>query len=239
MRKIEVMIIEDDFRIAKIHQEMIEQNSTFNVVQRCLTAKDALAFLAKVDRLPSVILLDMYIPDVQGLELLETLKRTYPYIAIIIASAADDIETFRQAKLLGVFDYMIKPIEQERLQESFQKYVDLINYKTTTITQEEIDLYFRQVTSSIKRIKEQEVATTLPKGIDTLTLEKIKIFLEKYDDTAITAQTLGEMIGISRSTARRYLEYLGKLGIVTATLHYGQVGRPQRIYKMDEQYEQN
>src|SRR5690625_755806 len=123
MEKVDVVIIEDDFRIARIHQEMVEQNKILRVVQTCFTAKEALVYLAEAEALPTVILLDMYIPDVEGFELLETLKRKYPYIAIIIASAADDMETFQRAKLLGVFDYMIKPIDQTRLQQAFQKQI--------------------------------------------------------------------------------------------------------------------
>ena len=80
---------------------------------------------------------------------------------------------------------------------------------------------------------------TLPKGIDHLTLEEIKTFLNNYSNDYVTAQILVDEIGVSRSTARRYLEYLDVLNIVQATLHYGQVGRPQRMYLLRGQNEQN
>lgn len=239
MGKFNVVIIEDDFRIARIHEEMIEQNDSFRVVQNCLTAKEALEYLAEVEQLPHVILLDMYIPDVKGFDLLETLKGKYPYIAIIIASAADDMETFERAKLIGVFDYMTKPIEQKRLQLAFQKYAQFMAFEAEAITQVELDAFFGQGTFVETSTVTKTAKDTLPKGIDTLTLEKIRSFLMTYHDTEITAHTLGDVIGISRSTARRYLEYLGRLEIVSPTLHYGQVGRPQRIYIIREQYEQN
>lgn len=239
MEKVDVVIIEDDFRIARIHQEMVEQNKILRVVQTCFTAKEALVYLAEAEALPTVILLDMYIPDVEGFELLETLKRKYPYIAIMIASAADDMETFQRAKLLGVFDYMIKPIDQTRLQQAFQKLIDFMTCKHDTVTQNELDIYFGQSNDSSPTSNVSQKEDTLPKGIDDLTLDKIKSFLINYEESEITAQMLGEAIGISRSTARRYLEYLGRLGVVSATLHYGQVGRPQRIYIIHEQYEQN
>lgn len=239
MEKMQVVIIEDDFRIAGIHQEVIEQNHAFQVVKSCLTAKEALTYLSEVERLPHIILLDMYIPDVKGFDLLEMLKRKFPYIAIMIASAADDIETFQRAKLIGVFDYMTKPIEQERLLLAFEKYNQFISFEKEAITQAELDTFFDQGYLAKTSTVTKTAKDILPKGIDTLTLEKIKSFLMTYHENEITAQSLGEAIGISRSTARRYLEYLGRLEIVSPTLHYGQVGRPQRIYIIREQYEQN
>src|SRR5690625_4534637 len=144
MEKIQVVIIEDDFRIAGIHQEVIEQNDAFQVVKSCLTAKEALTYLAEAEQLPHIILLDMYIPDVKGFDLLETLKKQYPYIAIMIASAANDIETFQRAKLIGVFDYMTKPIEQERLQLALQKYMQFITFDSVAISQSMLDILLHQ-----------------------------------------------------------------------------------------------
>src|SRR5690625_4501031 len=104
MGKFNVVIIEDDFRIARIHEEMIEQNDSFRVVQSCLTAKEALKYLAEVEQLPHIILLDMYIPDVKGFDLLETLKGKYPYIAIIIDSSADYMVNFLCAHVIDDLD---------------------------------------------------------------------------------------------------------------------------------------
>lgn len=239
MESFSVVIIEDDFRIANIHEKMIVENNALQVIQKCLTAKEAFNFLKETESLPSVILLDMYIPDVEGFDLIEQLRKTYPYIAIIIASAATDIETIQRAKLIGVFDYIVKPIEKNRLQQSFQKFINLMTVKSETVTQHELDMFYGQSAIPTQEINVNETEANLPKGIDSITLEKIKTTLLNNNKMEMTAHRLGEVIGISRSTARRYLEYLVSLEIVSATLYYGQVGRPQRIYKIHEQYEHN
>lgn len=236
---IDVIIIEDDFRIANIHEEVIEQIDHVNVVEKFLTAEEALSYLKSTERLPRIILLDIYIPDVSKLELLEQLRRDYPYLAIIVASAANDIETIQRAKLLGVFDYLIKPIDQDRMQQAFKNYIEVMTYDEESLNQQHVDRFFKFSHQLTMRKGELQDDSMLPKGIDHLTLNKIKNFLLNYSDVEITAQSLGKEMGISRSTARRYLEYLNKLRIVSANLHYGQVGRPQRIYKIHEQYEQN
>ena len=68
-----------------------------------------------------------------------------------------------------------------------------------------------------------------PKGIDPLTLAKIKHMLT-VNEEGITAEVLSSMVGVSRSTARRYLEYLISGKKVHAELIYGSVGRPERRY---------
>lgn len=238
MQKINVMIIEDDFRIAAIHKEMIEKNKQFNVQYSCLTAKEALDCLQQTEELPQLIMLDMFIPDVEGFTLLETLQRTYPSIAVIIASAANDLETFRHAVLCGVFDYLIKPINQDRLMEAFSHFETLMTTEKEKLQQEDVDVLFRMQSPTQKQTEVATNQASLPKGIDFLTLEEVKAFLHSYTNNEVTAQTLGESIGISRSTARRYLEYLVGTDDIKASLHYGQVGRPQRIYSLCEQNEQ-
>src|SRR5699024_989272 len=119
--KLNVVIIEDDFRIAAIHKEMIEQNDQFTVTGSYLTAQSLIDALENNQQLPDVILLDMYIPDVVGFSLLETMRMKYPMVAVIVVSAADVIETVRRAILYGVFDYLIKPIQQSRLQAAMTR----------------------------------------------------------------------------------------------------------------------
>ncbi|GHZ64561.1 response regulator [Vibrio cholerae] len=69
----------------------------------------------------------------------------------------------------------------------------------------------------------------LPKGIDAVTLDKIRLLFQTA--TMLTADEAGEKIGASRTTARRYLEYLITAGELEADLSYGTVGRPERTYR--------
>lgn len=235
--KLRAVIIEDDFRIASIHKEMVEQDDQYIVTESHLTAESLLDSLEHSDQLPELILLDMYIPDVKGFSLLDTLRTYYPLIAVIVISAADDAETIHQAMLYGVFDYLIKPIQQSRLHDAISRFALWENTEKETFTQNDVDmLLWGEKNASIQTT---DVSATLPKGIDKLTLEEIKDYLQQHTDKKVTAQALSEVIGISRSTARRYLEYMVGNKDIQAALHYGQVGRPQRIYFFNEQNEQN
>lgn len=239
MKKINVMVIEDDFRIANIHKEMIESHKYYKVINSSRTAEEALNYLEIASLSVDLILLDIYIPDVTGLELLQKIKQDYPFISIIIASAANDRQTFISAKRLGVFDYLIKPIEIDRLNLAFERFYNVMTYEHDELNQKEIDNLLWQNTQQLSDYTINYDAKSLPKGIDSLTLNKIQSFFNSFKGTDVTAQTLAEEIGISRATARRYLEYLIGIDWLEASLSYGQIGRPQRIYKLHEQNEQN
>lgn len=76
----------------------------------------------------------------------------------------------------------------------------------------------------------------LPTGINSLTLDKVKTLMA-LENSGITAEELGEKMGASRTTARRYVEYLVTTGECRAELAYGIIGRPERKYYPAKQAE--
>lgn len=223
----QVLIIEDDFRVADINRQFIEQTDGFSVVAICHTAADSLAVLDSLKELPDLVLLDAYIPDVNGLELLWELRRRFRAMDIVMVTAAREVETIQEALRGGVFDYLIKPIESSRMAQMLQRFVH-----ERALLGQYSELEQSQLDKSL--IRSQQVDTfqeRLPKGIDPLTLEKLRqglVVLKKPQ----TATSLGQFTGVSRSTARRYLEFMVSSGHVVAELDYGEVGRPERRYHL-------
>ncbi|MDY0404887.1 response regulator [Virgibacillus sp. 179-BFC.A HS] len=115
---ISVMIIEDDFRISAIHRQIVEKIAGFTVVKEAKTAKEAMAYLQGIPQAPDLILLDVYIPDVAGLDLFWQLRMQYRLTSLIVITAAQEMETVRAAIVGGVFDYMTKPLDANRLEQS-------------------------------------------------------------------------------------------------------------------------
>ena len=75
-----------------------------------------------------------------------------------------------------------------------------------------------------------KAAARLPKGVDQLTLQKIREVFDAKPQDKLTAQMVGEKLGVSRSTARRYLEFLLECNELAADQSYGSIGRPERCY---------
>lgn len=230
----DIWLLEDDFRIAAIHADYIKTIQQDVQVQQFLTGaslKEAL--LHKTP--PAVLLMDLYIPDVTGYELVAYVRTHFPEIRIIMVTAATERAHVEALYAYGVFDYIVKPFDEERLQKAFQQLhlTQSALQKKTHFTQQDLDTLFYRKNHSTTTEK------ALPKGIDTFTLEQVIHLFKEQKYTTLTATQLSEVIGTSRSTARRYLEYLVEMNILETKLLYGTVGRPERNYVLRETYEQN
>ncbi len=226
-QNITVLIIEDDRRIAEINRRFVEKVSGFEVVGIAMDepqVKEQLEILQ-----PDLILLDIYFPDMNGLELLRFIQQHYRNCDVIMITAGKEVNKVTDAIRGGAFDYIVKPVIFERFEATLQRYrnfywnVKRLKDEGQQIDQDEIDQLIRG--KGQKGGKE----AYLPKGIDRLTLEKVAVVL-KQESLGMTVEKLAKEIGVSRSTARRYLEFLVTKGEATADLSYGVVGRPERVY---------
>ena len=222
---IKILIIEDDYRIAEIHKRFLEELDYVTVVGKALTGKEAIEIAGKnkVD----LVLLDLYLPDLMGEEIIDELRKTEQEMDFVVVTAASEKEIVGKLLRSGIFDYIIKPVIKERLLETVARYRE---FKKSLLEKKSIEENFLDdfFGVSVDEKNEHRVKPT-PKGIDPLTLEKVREILFNSEQ-GITADKLGEKIGASRTTARRYLEFLISEEEVVADLRYGTIGRPERIY---------
>ncbi|KEK23338.1 response regulator [Bacillus gaemokensis] len=221
---IEVLIVEDDIRIAEIHRRFTEKVKGFKVIGTATTGEQAKEWLDLVK--PQLVLLDVYLPDMQGTELVTYIRRNLHDTDIIMITAASEVEVVRHALRGGVSDYIVKPLMFDRFRRSLENYQNKIQQlkQNQQLSLEQIEhLWF-------KGNVEMNQDGYAPKGIDPLTLTKVRKYVSKVGQEGITAEVLSSEVGVSRSTARRYLEYLISEKKIYAELIYGNVGRPERRY---------
>lgn len=220
---IKIAIAEDDFRVASIHEQFLEKIDGVNVVGKALNASEALALLEREQA--DLLLLDNYLPDKFGVSLLPELRQRFPKLDIILITASTEKKVVEHAIRNGVVDYIVKPVTFERFQTALEKVVSRreLMESNEELSQSVIDQVFTG------KPDHKESPVSLPKGIDPLTLTKVQKTMESLKD-GINAEDLSEYLGASRTTARRYLEYLISVGKAKAELEYGIVGRPERKY---------
>ncbi|TCK08087.1 UNVERIFIED_ORG: two-component system CitB family response regulator [Anoxybacillus amylolyticus] len=224
---IRVLIIEDDRRIAEINRRFVEKVNGYEVVGIATNAEEARELTEVLQ--PDVLLLDVYFPDMNGLSFLKWVREHFSNIDIIMITAAREVDALKQALHGGVFDYIIKPIMFDRFAETLHRYKEYYDKmqqwmkEKEWIDQEDVD----KLIGREAPVRDQPM---LPKGIQPLTLEKVLMVVKRCQD-GVTAEEVGRQIGTSRTTARRYLEYLVSTGQVLADIVYGSVGRPERIYR--------
>jgi response regulator of citrate/malate metabolism len=215
---IEVLVVDDDFMVARIHTGFVERTPGFRVTGVAHTGADA---LAQAERLqPDLVLLDVYLPDVSGLDLLGALREAAPEVDVLVISAAREADTVRRALRGGIVHYLMKPFTYDdlrvRLEHYEQAYIGLPGEETD---QAAVDRVFG-VRGNDKR---------LPKGFSPETLRLVEDSL-RQETADLSAAEAASLLGISRVSARRYLEHLTETGKVEVSLRYGEVGRPERRY---------
>lgn len=223
---IKVLIAEDDPRIALLHQNMVEKIANFEVVAIANTIAELKEYLELMK--PDLLLLDVYFPDGNGIDFLGWMRSHNLYTDVILITAAKEMASLEKSLRYGVFDYLIKPIMFYRFSASLQKFHDYKEKVTTKeeLSQSKVDEFFNKTMQTSKPLN-----IGLPKGVDGITLEKILTALHQ-SETFFSASEIAEMLGINRTTSRRYLEYLVSVSKVEVDSLYGSVGRPERKYKL-------
>ncbi|MFQ2511480.1 response regulator [Aeromonas caviae] len=218
---IKILIVEDDPAIAEIHRRFVQRLAGFEVLGVALTLFDAREQIEILK--PDLVLLDVWLPDGEGFSLLRELRQRGAHLDVILLTAAREAAALQEAMRLGVVDFILKPVVFERLRDTLEKYRQSIAALAALadIDQQAVDTLFGTPL-------QQVAAEGLPKGIDALTLQRV---LAALTPEATSAEEIGSRIGVSRTTARRYLEFLVGQQLASPELEYGTVGRPERRYR--------
>ncbi|KIQ95528.1 Transcriptional regulatory protein dcuR [Anoxybacillus thermarum] len=218
---IRILLVEDDPMVQQINKQFVAQVDGVLVVGTATNGEDALEKLEKLQ--PDLVLLDIYMPKLDGIQTIRLFRERGYQVDVIIISAASDAETIQTMLRNGAVDYIIKPFQFERLKQALERY-QLIQktLKDERVTQKQIDEWM------YKHAQPQQVS--LPKGLNETTLGQIEQYMSQATN-AQSADEVAEAIGIARVTARRYLEYLENIGEVEKEVQYGTVGRPIHRYR--------
>lgn len=229
--KIRVVIAEDDVQIAEIQKRFLERIDGVELVGIAHTLEDA-EDLVDVFK-PELLLLDNHFPNGTGLDLLRKLRANNSATDVILITAAKEVDTLRDALRGGVFYYILKPLVFERLQEVIGQYTAHLEklHAMENLAQTDVDTLLPQRVTGNTPAPDtpQPNITRLPKGIDGITLDKIRSVFSGSTES-FNAEEVGALIGASRTTARRYLEYMVSTQELEAQVNYGSVGRPERRY---------
>jgi response regulator of citrate/malate metabolism len=221
---IRTLVVDDDYRVAELHCAYVERVQGFQVAGRAHTGAGALADVEQLQ--PDLVLLDIYLPDMSGLEVLQRLREAAKTSVDVIAiTAARDVDSLRAAMRGGVVHYLIKPFLFPTFEEKLLSYAAARDRmrKLASAEQGDVDRIFGAL-----RTRHVE---TLPKGLSDATLELVVHALAR-SQSGLPAAVVAEQAGVSRVTARRYLDHLCQLGRAELTLRYGIPGRPEHRYRL-------
>jgi len=220
---IRVRVGGDDFMVAKVHRGFVARIDGFTVVGEARTGAEALRMVAELR--PDLVLLDIYLPDRSGLDVLAELRGLRGWrVDVLVISAARDVEAVSTAMQGGVVHYLVKPFSFATFRERLERYAEarrrLVAMRVAD--QDDVDRVFAVLHGSGGR--------PLPKGLSPVTRALVATVL-RGAGTDLSAGEAAERAGLSRVSARRYLEHLVATGAAELAMRYGIAGRPEHRYR--------
>jgi len=221
---IRTLVVDDDYRVAAVHAAYVAKVEGFQVAGQAHTAAEALEAVA--DLRPDLVLMDVFLPDGDGLTAVRKLMDRERHPDVIVITAARDMATVRTAMQLGAVHYLVKPFGFAALNERLQAYRRLhlrlagLPHEAEQADVDELFGILRAPTPTGRKLE---------KGHSAATLALVRDAVRAAND-AVSATDIAQSIGISRATAQRYLTYLERYGLVRLHLRYGTTGRPEHRY---------
>ncbi|MDO5518297.1 MAG: response regulator [Clostridium sp.] len=220
---ITVLIVEDDPMVGFINKQYLNNIGDIKVLGPVYEEDEIMSLLEseKID----LILLDIFLPKKNGIELLKEIRSRKFLVDVIIISAANNAEDLKEAFAYGVIDYLIKPFHFERFEEAIGKYKirQKLFSKHMALNQNDVDRIYAGS-------NEQNI--NLPKGLNKLTLDKVIKFLSDNSDEVWTLREIASEINISNVTIKKYMDYLESINKVYVETTCGNVGRPELKYTL-------
>jgi response regulator of citrate/malate metabolism len=221
---IRVLVVEDDQFLASAHQELVGRVEGFEVIGVAGSGGEALRFLAA--REVDLVLLDIYLPDMTGLDVVRSLRAKGLATDVIAVTSARDLDVVRAAVSQGVVQYLLKPFTFASLRDKLRRYADY-RREVTTPSRTRIDA--QQDVDRLLAGLRAPGRPALPKGLSESTLAAVVRTL-KAAIGELSASQVADDIGVSRVTARRYLEHLVEQRLTVRSTRYGGTGRPEYLY---------
>ncbi|HET7415714.1 MAG TPA: response regulator [Arthrobacter sp.] len=227
---IRVLVVEDESIAADAHAEYVRRADGFELAAVAGTGAEALRLMAESARSPAaggihLMLLDMNLPDIHGLDVIHRVRGAGFSTGIIAVTAVRELPIVQRAVAAGVAQYLIKPFTFAAFNEKLRQYKlfhENMERQPSTINQSEVD-------KTLAALRSPGTAN-LPKGMSETTLAAVVDLLQKAHDAVSATEVMTEL-GMSRVTARRYLEHLATDGSATRTPRYGTPGRPEYEYR--------
>ncbi|MGL5315116.1 MAG: response regulator [Peptostreptococcaceae bacterium] len=219
-----ILIVEDDPMVALINRKYLEKIGNMSIYGPVTTEEEIIKILnsKKID----LILLDVFLPQKNGVEILKSLRSKDYLVDVIMVTAANSSKELEIAFSYGATDYLVKPFEFNRFEEAFNKFKlkNKLIHKSESLTQQEID--------SIYKSRNKEENIELPKGLNNRTLEKVEGFLEKNAHKIWTIREIANELNISNVTIKKYMDYLEDTSFIEVEVTSGNVGRPELKYRI-------
>lgn len=229
---INVLIVDDDAMVADLNRLYVNRVEGFSCCGVASTLNQAEAIINNPNQPVDLVLLDVYMQQDNGLDLLPIIRASGRPIDVIMISSASDATTIQTSMHYGVVDYLIKPFQFPRFEEALtgwrqkKSLMDNQHY----YQQSDLDLLMHGSPAT------QHDNKRLPKGLTPQTLRTLCQWIDAHPGHEFSTDELAAEVNISRVSCRKYLIWLAQINILFTSIHYGATGRPVYRYRLQPEY---
>jgi response regulator of citrate/malate metabolism len=222
---IRTVVVDDDYRVAKAHADAVGRVDGFEAIGQAHSCDETHGMVTSLQ--PDLLLLDLYLPDGHGLDLMRSLMLLdlTPRPDFIVITAARDIASVRSAMQLGAMYYLVKPFGFDQLREQLNAYRQLHEGldESVVANQQTVDALYGLMRGPAARLADRRrLPPTMARVLDSV----------RSAGRDVSAADVADQLGVSRATAQRYLADLFRRGIIELDLNYGNTGRPEHRYQI-------
>lgn len=220
---IRVLVVEDEPLAAQAHCAYVQRVPGFEVAGVAHGGREALRFLRQTP--VDLVLLDLNLPDLHGFEVCRVMRATGIGADVMAVTSARDLAAVRSAVSRGIVQYLLKPFTFSSLRVKLERYAEYCAQVTGSASvsgQLEVDRAF----AALRGVDHGH----LPVGLSEDSLEQVVRVL-CASAGGLSAAAAAELTGMSRVTARRYLEHLVESGQASRAHRHGKPGRPEVEYR--------
>ena len=224
------IIVEDDLMVCSILTKQLSRFPQLKLIGNFRRCTDALEYITEHPHDTELIVLDYYMPAMNGIEFLAELRKTNIDVQVIMITSADEYSVIRSAMCYGICDYILKPFNSARLEKAIAKFCTVMKLKNDTHvwTQDKVDML---LCPHKHYNTEGEAAKLGASKINSATLSLVRSYMAQRTGSKMPLSEISRGLDLSTVTVRRYLKHLNSLGEVEITLDCKTGGRPSEIFE--------
>ena len=221
---VDVLIIEDESELARLHAELVQKHPRLRLAGMAASLAQARQLLHATP--PQLVLLDNYLPDGKGVTLMTDPALATSQCSVIFITAASDMDTCSLAIRNGAFDYILKPVSWKRLNQSLERFMQFAEQQRVwkIVDQQNVDSLYQLQAKNYRQDNGS-------KGIEGNTLARVQNLFSHHTLHCFSVDEVASATGLSKTTARRYLEHCVESGFLSVEMQYGKIGHPRRMYR--------
>ncbi|CAM3429780.1 response regulator transcription factor [Aequorivita lipolytica] len=145
-----VVVVDDHFLLSQAIGGLVQDFENFRVLYLCKNGRELLDNFENPQKIPDLVLMDIKMPILNGIETTEILKKQFPNVKVLALSIEEDEYTILKMLRAGACGYLMKDTKKDILEEALLQVMENGRYYTNTVSQILVDSLEKEIDTELK-----------------------------------------------------------------------------------------